>query len=57
MDGLIDCADPDCSHTPPCGAPVPLMSWNPLALLVFALFVAGAWRAARPRTHLTAFPA
>jgi len=51
MDGLIDCADPDCSHTPPCGAPVPLMSWSPLALLVVALFSAGAFGVRRIRAR------
>ena len=49
-DGLVDCADPDCAHTPPCGAPVPLLSGQMLLLLVTVLGFVGlfglrrAWR-------------
>lgn len=38
-DGLIDCEDPNCFRTPPCGVPAPLMSNRGLGLMavLFAL--------------------
>ena len=37
-DGLVDCQDPDCFRTLPCGAPAPVMS-NPTLGLMAALLV------------------
>ncbi len=35
-DGKVDCADPDCNLTPPCGVPTPVLS-EPLILVLVAV--------------------
>ncbi|HYD48395.1 MAG TPA: hypothetical protein VEB21_08615 [Terriglobales bacterium] len=41
FDGLLDCDDPDCIDTPPCGAPVPAASSGAVAVLIVVLASAG----------------
>ena len=40
-DGLVDCQDPDCFGTPPCGVPAPAMSNRALGLMAVLLALIG----------------
>jgi hypothetical protein len=40
-DGLIDCADPDCGNTPPCGPVAPVMSPRMVVVLIVTLSAVG----------------
>jgi len=48
-DHLIDCADPDCKHIPPCGADAPVMSMPIVGVLVIILSLVGLLGLARVR--------
>ena len=49
MDGLIDCADPDCALIPPCGTPAPALSSHFIIVLVAVLSGLGVFLLKRKR--------